>query len=114
MKRRGAFDGLEPQREEVHHQRHRRRAGEGEPSSRGDSALRQNMRWYHSCVFLPCLDGGKRDDADGEDDKEGNDATRAPGVLGASPLQCEQEADNTGEGDDRAEGVQLRELLFPR
>ena len=49
-----------------------------------------------------------------KDHKECNDASIVPGVFAATPLESEQQADDRGKEEERAEQVQLSHLFLER
>lgn len=71
-----------------------------------EDARRKSRRLGH--VDLHKAKGNEKGNAQG---KTGNDATTVPGVLEAAPLQGEQEADDAGDQQQGADGVELGELL---
>lgn len=51
------------------------------------------------------------EDKDAEDDEEGDDTAALPRVLGATPLQGEENADDGGHEEDGAEGIEALDAL---
>lgn len=62
------------------------------------------------CPFLD-LNGAPDHGKNGEHDEEKNNSPATLGVLGASPLESEEEADDCGNEEDRAEEVKLAASL---
>jgi hypothetical protein len=61
--------------------------------------------------LFPHLDREEADDEDAGDDQQGDDAAAFPGVLGAAPLEGEQQADDGGEEEGCALEVEFADLL---
>ena len=59
-------------------------------------------RWQRPVVTLPELDADEDDDHEPEANKQTDDARAVPRILGAAPLQGEQQADDGRNENGRA------------
>lgn len=105
------LDGLEPDGQVVDDDHHGRAQRKGGPRAGQDAALQEDARRDGGGVGLEDLDQDEADEQDAGQDEQGDDAGAAPGVLGAAPLQGEQEADDGGQEEEEAEAVELGQLL---
>jgi hypothetical protein len=82
-------------------------------SSQGVSVLKETRR-KSSLVALPELDGNKDGDHGAETTEETNDARVAPSIIGATPLQSEEETDNGRDEDGGTGEVELADAVHER
>ncbi|GJC89739.1 hypothetical protein ColLi_12577 [Colletotrichum liriopes] len=76
-----------------------------------DVAVLEELGGQRALVALPELDADEDDDHEREADKQADDGGAVPGVLGAAPLQSEDQADDGGEEDGGADEVELQDAL---
>ena len=105
----GAFDGLEPNGDEIHVNEEGAADAEAEEDGGGDGALRGDARGHRGVVFEVDLQADEDDDGEPEEDEERDDAAVSPFVDHAAPLEGEQEADDGGDEDGGSEGVEVLE-----
>lgn len=74
-------------------------------------AVLEHSRWQCSLVSLPELDTNKDDEHEAKANKQANDLGIAPSILGATPLQGQDETHNGGDEDGRAEEIDLKDAL---
>lgn len=106
-----ALDGLEPDGEVVHHYEESGAQHGAEPGGAPDVAVFKHARGDRGVFLLPDLDREEADDEEAGDDQQGDDAAALPGVLGAAPLEGEQQADDGGEEEGCAFEIEFADLL---
>ena len=83
----------------------------GEQHGEQDIAVLKQARRQCAPVFLPELDADEDDDHGAETTEQANDLGVVPRVLGTTPLQSEEEADDGGDEDGRAIEIELTDSL---
>lgn len=79
-----------------------------------DIAVLHDAWWHGGSLLLPELHGHEAAHEDGEEDEQNDNASIAPVVLGATPLEREKQGDDASHEEQSADGIHLRELAFPR
>lgn len=91
---------------------HHTRAGEeGIVHCRGNGALRDDAGWDGGFFFLPYLDTDEGNEEDAGEEETDDNSRTAPGVLGAAPLEREEEAYCAAEEDDGTYGIEALYLF---
>jgi hypothetical protein len=110
---RDTLDGLEPDRQEVYHDEETSTKHSTEPCGSPHVTVEEDAGRDCSVFLLIPLDGDKADNEKGEDDKEGDDAAVTPGVLGPTPLQRKEQANDGWEEECCTFKIELLQLLLP-
>ena len=79
-----------------------------------NAPARNDTSWYGRCLGFHDLYNDEGNEENAEERKECNNASVAPGVGAAAPLQPEQEAYEGGKQEKLAKKVQLAQLLANR
>ena len=106
-----ALDRLEPEGQEVEEGDHGAADGEGEGRPREDAAVQEDAGRDGRGVALAMLDEDEDREAQGEEEEENDDARVRPSVGQAAPLEGEEEADDGGQEEERADRVQAVEFF---
>lgn len=105
IRRHGAHR-LEPDWHVVRGEEEGGKVAKDEQAAAGQRALPHHGQRHRGLVALPVLRGHPRDKEDGEEGEQQDDAPRTPGILDAPPLQRQQQADDGGDEDERAEEIE--------
>lgn len=108
---RGALDGLEPDGDVVDHQVKRGAEEEDVQAASPYRSVADDARRHRGVFALAPLDEDEAGEEDAEEDEEGNDAAVLPGVEGAAPLEGEEQADDGGDEEQVAEGVEAHDFV---
>lgn len=106
-----ALDCLEPDRKIEYEQHEARADGESNDGSGGDRALFNDAWGNGGFLATPELDANKGNEEDGGADKEPDYGGRGPCIFRATPLEREEEGDDTGKEDGGADKVELLDLV---
>lgn len=101
-------------RDKTHVEDHHEETGSQEgtkESTAPDVAVLEHAGWHGCGLLLPDLDPDEAGDQDGEDHEQGDDASTLPGVDGATPLQGEQQANDSGNEEKGSFQIHLSKLL---
>lgn len=98
---RGSLDGLEPEGHEVGHGEESRAEAEDEPRAKGDGALLEHGQRQKAVFATEVLHKEEGEQEQGKDDKQGDDPSAVPGVLGPAPFQGQKKTDGGGDQECR-------------
>ena len=88
---------------------------DGVPQTCGYTTIRNDPgRDRDVVVVAEDLEQHECDEQDGKDNKERNDLAAVPLILGSTPLQSQEQADYATEEEQRAQWVELQDLLLDR
>lgn len=104
-----ALNGLEPDGEVKNDYEEGASDADAEHKTRDHGLFIQDAKGYGSGIAFPILHGAEADEEQAKEDEEHDDSRVGPGVLGAAPLESEEEADDCGQEEDGANRVELLE-----
>lgn len=107
-----ALDGLEPDGEVENHDEEGGTEGSTEPGTSPDGTVLEDAGRDSGSLLLPDLDGDESGNENSEEDEQSDDAAVAPGELGTTPLQSEEEADDTGDEEESTLKIEREDLVL--
>ena len=108
---RDARDGLEPHGEVEDERDHGAAEAQREAEPRRHAALLEDAGRERGGRGVQVLRGEEGGGEEGGEDEERDDPARAPGVGGAAPFEGQEQADDAGDQEEIAQGVELEEFL---
>ena len=110
---RSSLDGLEPDGQVVNHDEEASAQHGTEQCRSPDVAVQEDARRNRGIFLLPPLDSKEAACEENKEDQERNDATVLPLILAATPLESEQQANNSGQEASCSGKIELLNLLTP-
>lgn len=107
-----ALNGLEPDGEVEDHDEEGGTESGSEPGTGPDCTVLEDAGRDSGSLLLPDLDTDESSNENAEENKQGDDAAVAPGELGATPLQGEEEGDNTGDEEESTLKIERENLVL--